>query len=96
MKVSRLFLRVNPADAAQRITIDAMTPMATDRTMLDRARKLFAEQVSQSYSLDLNDLSRENWNLVPPIGDMRLTPGRTPTHGSRTATFRKCRRPPRG
>ena len=38
--------------------------------MLDRARKLFGEQVGQSYSLDLNDLSRENWNLVPPIGDL--------------------------
>ena len=71
-KVSRLFLRVNPADAAQRITTDAMTPMATDRTMLDRARKIFSEQVGQSYSLDLNDLSRENWNLVPPIGDLLI------------------------
>ena len=44
--------------------------METDRGMLDRARKLFGEQVGQSYSLDLNDLSRENWNLVPPIGDL--------------------------
>ena len=69
-KVSRLFLRVNPSDASQRITLDALTPVETDRTLLDRARKLFAEQVPQSYSLDLSDLSRESWNLVPPIGDL--------------------------
>ena len=48
----------------------SLKPMETDRGMLDRARKLFGEQVGQSYSLDLNDLSRENWNLVPPIGDL--------------------------
>ncbi len=68
-RVSRLFLRVNPSDAAQRLTMDALRPMDTDRSMLDRARKLFGDQVGQSYSLDLNDLSRENWNLVPQIGD---------------------------
>ncbi len=68
-RVSRLFVRVNPSDAAQRLTLDALRPMDTDRSMLDRARKLFGDQVGQSYSLDLNDLSRENWNLVPQIGD---------------------------
>ena len=69
-KVSRLFLRVNPSDVAQHVSLDALTPMETDRGTLDRARRLFGEQVTQSYSLDLNDLSRENWNLLPPIGDL--------------------------
>ncbi len=69
-RLSRLFLRVNPADASQRITLDALTPVAPDRAALDRARRYFSEQVGQSYSLDLSDLSRDNWNLVPPIGDL--------------------------
>jgi hypothetical protein len=69
-KVSRLFLRVNPSDVAQYISLASLRPADTDRAMLDRARKLFGEQIGQSYSLDLNDLSRENWNLVPPIGDL--------------------------
>ncbi len=69
-RVSRLFLRVNPADAAHRVTLDALQPMDTDRAAFERARKLFTEQVTQSYSLDLNDLSRDTWNLVPPIGDL--------------------------
>ncbi len=71
-RVSRLFLRVNPMDAAQRITLDALEPASVDRAMLDRARRHFAEQVALSYSLDLSDLSRENWNLVPPIGDLLI------------------------
>lgn len=71
-RVSRLFLRINPSDATHRITMDALRPVDTDRAALERARKLFAEQIGQSYSLDLNDLSRENWNLVPPIGDLLL------------------------
>ena len=71
-RVSRLFLRVNPADLTQRVTMNALEPMATDRTQLERARKLFTEQVGLSYSLDLSDLSRETWNLVPPIGDVLI------------------------
>ena len=69
-RVSRLFMRVNPLDAAQRISLDALRPMPVDRAALDRARRLFADQVTQSYSLDLNDLSRDIWSLVPPIGDL--------------------------
>ena len=69
-RVSRLFLRVNPFDAAQRVSLEALTPMAVDRGTQERARRFFAEHVNQSYSLDLSDLSRDVWNLVPPIGDL--------------------------
>ena len=69
-RVSRVFVRVNPFDAGDRVTLGALQPMETDRALQERARRFFGEQVSQSYSLDLNDLSRDTWNLVPPIGDM--------------------------
>ncbi len=69
-RVSRLFLRINPVDAEQRITLDALTPVDVERSAQERARRFFAEQVALSYSLDLNDLSRDTWNLVPPIGDV--------------------------
>ena len=71
-RVSKLFLRLNPVDAAHRITLDALRPTDTDRSTLDRARRLFTDQITQSYSLDLNDLSRDTWNLVPPIGDLLI------------------------
>ncbi|BCS36005.1 hypothetical protein TBR22_A52420 [Luteitalea sp. TBR-22] len=69
-RVSRFFLRVNPVDVDQRITLQSLTPMEVDRVGLEKARRFFAEQVGQSYSLDLSDLSRDTWNLVPPIGDV--------------------------
>ncbi|MGI8670974.1 MAG: M1 family metallopeptidase [Luteitalea sp.] len=69
-RISRLFLRVNPVDVDQRLTMDSLQPMEIDRGMQERAGRLFAEQVVQSYSLDLNDLSRETWSLLPPIGDV--------------------------
>jgi len=71
-RVTRVFLRVNPVDAGDRVTLDALVPMDVDRSAQERARRFFGEQVSQSYSLDLNDLSRDAWNLVPPIGDVLL------------------------
>jgi hypothetical protein len=69
-RVSRFFLRVNPVDVEQRLTLGALTPMPVDRAGLERARRFFGEQVGQSYSLDLSDLSRDTWSLVPPIGDL--------------------------
>lgn len=71
-RVSRVFLRVNPIDAGERLSLGALEPMETDRSAQERARRFFAEQVSQSYSLDLSDLSRDAWNLVPPIGDVLI------------------------
>lgn len=71
-RVSRLFLRVNPIDAGERVTLEALEPMELDRSAHERARRFFTEQVTQSYSLDLSDLSRDAWNLVPPIGDVLI------------------------
>lgn len=79
-RISRLFLRVSPMDVGQRLTLDALQPMASDRGALDRARRLFAEQVGQSFSLDLSDLSRDTWSLVPPVGDL-LVDMDLPRHG---------------
>jgi len=79
-RISRLFLRVNPIDAPHRITLDALRPGEADRAQLDRARRFFTEQSALSYSLDLNDLSRDTWNLVPSIGDL-LVDMDLPRHG---------------
>ncbi len=34
-----------------------------------RAQTVFDEEVSKSFSLDLSDLSRDNWSLLPQVGD---------------------------
>ena len=41
-----------------------------DARSASRAAAFFAAQVGRSFSLDLNDLSRDTWSLVPGVGDM--------------------------
>ena len=62
------FVRINPLD------FDALkksfTPVtAPDPRTFRRAQTIFDEEVSKSFSLDLSDLSRENWSLLPQVGD---------------------------
>ena len=38
------------------------------RATLRRAQTVFDEEVGKSFSLDLRDLSRDNWSLLPQIG----------------------------
>jgi hypothetical protein len=62
------FVRMNPADFGQLQL--ALTPAPTpDARVLRRAQTIFDEEVDKSFSLDLSDLSRENWSLLPQIGD---------------------------
>ena len=34
-----------------------------------RAQEIFDDEVGKSFSLDLHDLSRDNWSLLPQAGD---------------------------
>src|SRR5262249_14486921 len=43
----------------------------------DRAQEIFEEQVGKSFGLDLSDLSRDTWSLVPPVGDFLTEIGTT-------------------
>lgn len=79
-RVSRFFVRLNPADVERYLTIDAMRPEPTDRQALARAQAFFDEYIGQSFSLDLQDLSRDTWSLVPGIGDL-LVEMDTSRHG---------------
>ena len=53
--------------------------------MLARAKDVFDEEVGKSFILELSDLSRETWSLVPPFGDM-LIEIRTSRFGTLTYT----------
>ena len=64
-----LFIRVNPADFEQRIPPDRLTPRAVDAGAFRRADDLFREQAPKSFTLDLADLSRDTWSLLPGGGD---------------------------
>src|SRR5437867_5315891 len=64
-----LFIRVNPSDFEQRIPPDRLTPRAVDAGAFRRADDLFREQSPKSFTLDLADLSRDTWSLLPGGGD---------------------------
>ena len=64
------FVRVNPYDFEQQLTAGTLTPATPDPRQLTRAREVFDEDVARSFSLDLVDMSRDTWSILPQPGDM--------------------------
>jgi hypothetical protein len=62
------FVRMNPVEFEQLKPQLQPAPSADPRT-LRRAQAMFDEEVAKSFSLDLSDLSRDNWSLLPQVGD---------------------------
>ena len=52
-------------------------------SQLLRAKDIFAEEIGKSFSVDLADLSRDTWSLIPSIGNL-LVEVRTRKYGTLT------------
>jgi Peptidase family M1 domain len=78
------YVRVNPYDFEQHLSSGALTPMPADGRLLMRAREVFDEEVAKSFSLDLSDMSRDTWSILPQPGDMLAE---VRTRRFRTLTF---------
>jgi hypothetical protein len=63
------FVRLNPFEFEQHIANGVLEPVAVDARNFRRALSVFEEEVSKSFSLDLSDLSRDTWSLLPQAGD---------------------------
>jgi hypothetical protein len=63
------FVRMSPFEFEQRITRDMIEPVAFDSRAYRRGLAVFEENVPKSFNLDLSDLSREIWSLLPQPGD---------------------------
>jgi hypothetical protein len=63
------YVRLNPFEFEQHLKRQLQNPVAPDSRALRRAQTIFDEEVRKSFSLDLHDLSRENWSLLPQAGD---------------------------
>jgi len=63
------FIRINPADFAARVARDRLIGRSLDRRAFHRADAVFREQSPKSFGLDLADLSRDSWSLLPSPGD---------------------------
>ena len=77
------FVRVHPADYETRVRISTLTPMPADPRQARRAQAVFAAEAPKSFNIDLRDLSRETWYLLPQIGDF-LAEVRTNKFGTLT------------
>ena len=76
-------IRFNPADQRSRLPAEHLFTEPVDRKQLLRAQQVFADEVSKSFSVDLADLSRDTWSLVPSIGNF-LAEVRTRKYGTLT------------
>lgn len=76
------FVRVNPYEFDQRMT-GALEPANVDARTVRRGQSVFDEGVPKSFNLDLSDLSREVWSLLPQSGDF-VAEVRTRRHGELT------------
>jgi Peptidase family M1 domain len=64
-----LYVRLNPDEFEDHIPTEALRPRTADRRDLKRAEEIFQENVNRSFGLDLGDLSRDRWSVVPKYGD---------------------------
>lgn len=63
------FLRLSPYDFEQRVEAAMLEPVGFDSRAFRRGLEVFDEGLPKSFHLDLSDLSRETWSLLPQPGD---------------------------
>jgi hypothetical protein len=63
------FVRINPFEFEQRIAKEMLEPAIVDSREYRRGLEVFDANVSKSFNLDLSDLSRDVWSLLPSFGD---------------------------
>jgi hypothetical protein len=64
-----VFVRFNPFEFDLQMKAQLGDSGRVDGRALRRAQDIFDEEVDKSFSLDLRDLSRDNWSLLPQTGD---------------------------
>jgi hypothetical protein len=63
------FVRLNPAEFEQTVGMDHLVSRTPDPRDVRRAQALFLEEAPKSFGLDVGDLSRDSWSLLPQLGD---------------------------
>ena len=77
------FIRLHPADYETRVKVSGLKPVAADPRQARRAQEVFAGEAPKSFNIDLRDLSRETWYILPQMGDF-LAEVRTNKFGTLT------------
>ena len=63
------FVRLNPFEFDQRTSPAMLEPAVLDSRTYRRGLEVFDDGLPKSFNLDLSDLSRETWSLLPQPGD---------------------------
>ncbi len=63
------FVRVHPADYETRVDVSGLRGVPADPRQARRAQDVFAAEAPKSFNIDLRDLSRETWYILPQSGD---------------------------
>ena len=63
------FVRISPSDYNQRVSISSLTEGPADARQVRRAEEAFSDHARKSFNVDLQDLTSDDWYLLPPIGD---------------------------
>jgi hypothetical protein len=77
------FIRVRPSEYEARFHTESLVPREVSDGDLRRATDIFDEFIGRTLQIDMSDLSRERWSLVPSTGDL-IVEVRTRRYGSLT------------
>jgi hypothetical protein len=77
------FLRLSPSDYESRVTEGALREVPPVRRAVQAALAVFRDESTKSYAVDLGELSRDAWSLLPSPGDF-LAEVRTRRFGTLT------------
>jgi hypothetical protein len=64
-----LFIRLNPGDFGGLVDSSRLHSRPVDPRDLKRAQEIFRDEAGLSFGIDLGDLSRDAWSLLPGFGD---------------------------
>jgi len=63
------FVRLSPSDYRDRVTTSSLTLGTAQERIVRRAQDVFSRESPKSFSVDLQDLTKETWHLLPPPQD---------------------------
>jgi hypothetical protein len=63
------FVRFSPTDYSSRVSTSSLTPTPPQERIARRAQDVFSRESPKSFNVDLQDLSKDTWHLLPPPQD---------------------------
>ncbi len=65
-----MYLRAHPAEFDRRLDVSTFHARDVDARDLRRAEAVFQENLPRSFGIELADLSRDRWSVIPKFGDL--------------------------